>query len=158
MVGGGDDAHLGELRARSRELGVAERVSFEGPRGQAALARDYAAADVLLFPVTWAEPWGLVPLEAMASGTPVVATGTGGSGEYLLHERNCLLHRPGDAAALAEAVERLAADAELRSRLREAGLATAEAHTDTAFNERVERELLRAARDGAPTSPPAPAA
>ncbi len=53
---------------------------------------ELAAADALLFPVQWEEPWGLVPLEAMASGTPVVATGTGGSGEYLRDGDNCLVY------------------------------------------------------------------
>ncbi len=65
--------------AWSGELGLTERVSFERVAGDAVPAI-LAAADALLFPVQWEEPWGLVPLEAMASGTPVVATGTGGSG------------------------------------------------------------------------------
>jgi glycogen synthase len=145
VVGRDEGRHVQALRARARELGVAGRVTFEDPPGPADLARDYASADVLVFPVTAAEPWRLVPLEAMASGTPVVATGAGGWGEYLEHERNCLLHPPGDAGALAAAVERVAADEELRGRLREAGLETAAAFSDRAFNEHVERALLREA-------------
>jgi glycogen synthase len=145
VTGAGDAAHLEELRRSARGLGVGERVDFRPPRDQAALAREYAAADALVFPVTWAEPWGLVPLEAMASGTPVVATGTGGSGEYLEDGRNCLLFPPRDAPALAAALERLAGDAGLRARLRAAGLATAARYSDAAFNERVEAALLREA-------------
>ena len=98
----------------------------------------YAEHDAVLFPVKWEEPWGLVPLESMAVGRPVVATGTGGSAEYLRHEENCLLFEPRDSpAALAAAVERLAADAALRERLRAAGLRTAAPFTEDAYGDAV---------------------
>jgi glycosyltransferase involved in cell wall biosynthesis len=104
-----------------------------------------AAADALVFPVRWREPWGLVPLEAMAVGRPVVATGRGGSGEYLRHEENCLIFDP-DAgpAALAAALRRLAGDELLRDRLRAAGTATVERIGVSAFDEAVEASLERA--------------
>jgi glycosyltransferase involved in cell wall biosynthesis len=97
------------------------------------VADAYAAADAVLFPVTWPEPWGLVPLEGMSVGRPVIATGTGGSGEYLEHERNALLVAPGDPDALAAAVRRLAGDPDLRARLRAGGLETARTYTAAAF-------------------------
>jgi hypothetical protein len=106
----------------------------------------YAAHDAVLFPVTWAEPWGLVPLEAMAVGTPVIATGTGGSAEYLSDEGNALLAAPGDPEALAGAVRRLAADAGLRARLAEAGRRTAEAHPAERGTAVIARELEEALR------------
>ena len=102
-----------------------------------------------LFPVRWDEPWGLVPLEAMARGRPVIATGRGGSAEYLRDGENCLLFPAGEAGALAGAVERLAADAALRARLREGGLRTAPLHTERVLDEAVEHELLEAV--GTPT-------
>lgn len=137
IVGSGDDEHLAGLRALAAELGVGERVSFETvPRDEVAAV--YAGADALLFPVLWEEPFGLVPLEAMASGTPVIATGAGGSGEYLRDGENCLLFAPrDDPAALAAAVERLAADDALRARLRAAGLETAARFDERAFNDAV---------------------
>jgi glycosyltransferase involved in cell wall biosynthesis len=85
----------------------------------------YGDADVCVFPSEWAEPFGIVPLEAMASGTPVVATGTGGSGEYLVDGDNCVLFQPGDVGGLAEGVRALAGDPALRARLIAGGLATA---------------------------------
>jgi glycosyltransferase involved in cell wall biosynthesis len=100
---------------------------------------------VVLFPVQWEEPWGLVPLEAMAVGRPVVASGTGGSAEYLRHEENALIYAPRDSAeALATAVRRLADDASLRSRLRDGGFPTAARFTERRYNEAIENALAEA--------------
>jgi glycosyltransferase involved in cell wall biosynthesis len=114
----------------------------------------YLAADVALFPSEWAEPFGLVGLEAMACATPLVATGTGGSGEYLRHEVNALVVAPGDPAALAAAVRRLAGDAALRRRLVASGRRTASRFTAGAMADELEAwHAAAAARfaGGAPT-------
>jgi glycosyltransferase involved in cell wall biosynthesis len=97
----------------------------------------YAAADAVLFPVTWPEPWGLVPLEAMSVGRPVIATATGGQAEYLRHGENSLIVPAGDPKALADAVRRLAADPDLRERLRAGGFETAARYPQRAFVEGV---------------------
>ena len=145
IVGGGDEEHRAELEGLISRLGVGDRVSFQlHPR--TALGRVYADADAVLFPVVWEEPWGLVPLEGMSVGRPVVATGTGGSGEYLRDGENCLLFAPHeDPTALASAVVRLAGDEALRDRLRRAGFATAERFTERAFNVAVGEEVRAAA-------------
>lgn len=148
VVGSGDHAHLEELRALAECLGVAGRTSFRENVDQDRLRDLYAEADALLFPVIWPEPWGLVPIEAMACGTPVVATGTGGSGEYLRDRSNCLRVQPGDAGELAAAVRTLAESPDLRASLRANGLATAREHTEERFNVAVETEMQRAARAG----------
>lgn len=147
IVGGGDDAHLAELRALTDRLGLEARVTFERhPREE--LPQIYADADALLFPVRWIEPFGLVPLEGMACGTPVVASGRGGSGEYLSDGANCLLFAVEDgASALAAAVDRLAGDARLRERLVTAGRATAEGFTESRFNDAVLAALERSVRE-----------
>jgi glycosyltransferase involved in cell wall biosynthesis len=146
IVGTGAAWHEAKLRDLARTLAVADRISFRGHVPRAQLADTYGAADALVFPVLWEEPWGLVPLEAMAVGRPVVATGSGGSAEYMRHERNCLIFEPrDDPAALADAVGRLEEDAGLRRRLRESGFETARQHTEDAFNEAVARELEQAA-------------
>lgn len=145
VIGGFDVAEEARLRSLSASVGVADRVRFHGQLGRSQIAEAYGAADAVLFPVRWDEPWGLVPLEAMARGRPVVATGRGGSAEYLRHEHNCLLFESDDAAALAGALGRLESDEALRARIRRGGLETASKHTEQVFNHAVERELIRAA-------------
>jgi glycogen(starch) synthase len=133
------------LEERVRASGAGDRVRMLGHQPPAAVRRLYAEHDALLFPVVWGEPWGLVPLEAMASGCPVIATGRGGSAEYLRDNENCLLVPAADAEALAAAVRRLAAAPDLRARLRAGGADTAPRHTEPIFNAAVERHLAEAA-------------
>ena len=144
IAGGSNDHELDRLLRTARELGVGDRVRVLGMLTRAELPAVYAAADVVLFPVHWEEPWGLVPLEAMGLGRPVIATGRGGSGEYLRDGDNSLLVPVGDAEAIAAAVRRLADAPELRARLREGGLATTRRYTETAFNEAVLAALAAA--------------
>jgi glycogen(starch) synthase len=146
IIGAGDPTHIEELRALAQTNGVEERVTFRGPVERAKLVRAYAAADAVLFPVMWEEPWGLVPLEAMAVGRPVIATGRGGSGEYLVDGRNCLLFDPDrdGLRGLAAAVNRLADDPDLRRRLREGGFETSRSYSDRDFDLAAEETLERA--------------
>jgi glycosyltransferase involved in cell wall biosynthesis len=156
VIGRADDRYLARLRSTAERLGVADRLRFsQSPRSE--LRERYADADVFLFPVLWDEPFGLVPLEAMACGTPVVATGTGGSAEFLIDEVNCILVPPGDAPACATAVRRIRDDASLRDRLVRNGLATAR-HLDVdAFATELNAWHVAAAdrfRSGLPRPPP----
>ena len=96
--GTGDERFLAELRAQCARLGVEDRVEF-GHRPRDELPAAYAEADALLFPVRWEEPWGLVPLEAMAVGTPVVATGHRRLGGVPARSRERSGDRPGRRAA-----------------------------------------------------------
>jgi glycogen synthase len=141
IQGSGEEKYTQLLRERA----PADRVSFTvEPRDR--LPHVYAAADAVVFPVQWEEPWGLVPLEAMAVGRPVVASGTGGSAEYLEHEQNCLVYEPRDSPrALAEALRRLASDRDLRERVRQGGLRTAERYTEATYNDAIEAALRVAA-------------
>ena len=105
LVGGdvGDGKHGRLLRARARELGLA--AHFVGYRDDA--ARLLPALDVLAVP-SRAEPFGLVTVEALARGVPVVATSSGGSREIVRDGRDGLLVPPGDPEALAAAIVKAA--------------------------------------------------
>lgn len=138
IVGVGDEATTRRLRERAAPAG--DRIAIEPAVERPALVQVYADSDAVVFPVEWPEPWGLVPLEAMAVGRPVVATGRGGSAEYLRHESNALLFEAGDADALRAALRRLGADPALRAMLRAGGLKTAGRLTEEAWTRNVVRE------------------
>jgi glycogen(starch) synthase len=123
--GRGDEHYRTRLTDLAATIGVADRVRF-GELTRQALRDEYVAADAVLFPALWDEPFGLVPLEAMACGTPVVTTATGGSAEFLFDGSNCLVVPPDDDRALAGAVRRLAGDPVLRRDIVSGGLGTAE--------------------------------
>jgi glycogen(starch) synthase len=144
IVGSWDPVEEGRLRTVARDLGVEDRVEFAGKHDGAALVAAYGDADVALFPVRWNEPWGLVPIEAMGRGTPVIATGRGGSGEYLRDGENCLLFETDDESGLAEAITRLAKSPDLRAKLRAGGIATSARFTEPIYNREVEAELRAA--------------
>jgi glycosyltransferase involved in cell wall biosynthesis len=142
VVGDGDRDHLSELRDLAHRVEVADRVTFLPAEPRERLRDRYAEADALLFPVRWQEPWGLVPLEAMAVGTPVIATGRGGSGEYLRDRENCLLFElESGPSALVDAVLQLGRDESLRHRLHEGGRATAAGIGPDNFSVAVEETL-----------------
>jgi glycogen synthase len=148
IVGDGDPTHLEELREIADRLDVVDRVSFLPGEPRTRLRERYAEADAVVFPVRWREPYGLVPLEAMAVGAPVIATGRGGSGEYLRDRENCLLFDPDQGPrALAEAVIELAEDEDLRRRLREGGAGTSSSIPRDNFNGAVERVLEEVVRE-----------
>ena len=151
--GRGDAGYRARLQEQVRRLGLDGRVRFlDTPRP--ALKDRYRDADVVVFPTLWEEPFGLVPVEAMACATPVVATGTGGSGEFLADGVNCLRIPVGDATALAAAVERLAGDPALREHLTTAGLRTAAELTVDRLADVLEEWHLAAARGFVGALPP----
>jgi len=101
-------------------LGVSGRITIVGRLSRVDLLREYASADVFVLPSLF-EPFGIVLLEAMASGLPVVASRTGGIPEIVDDGRTGCLVPPGDASALAYAIRQLAEDDALRQSLGRAG-------------------------------------
>jgi glycosyltransferase involved in cell wall biosynthesis len=122
-----DPAHLRHLVA---EHGLAGRIGLTGLVDEPADAM--RAVDVVVHASTRPEPFGLVIAEAMACGRPVIATAAGGAAELVDDGADALTVPPGDAAALAGAIRRLAEDPALRARLGAAGRARAERHFDRA--------------------------
>jgi len=91
-----------------------------------------------VIPSTWAEPFGIVALEAMAAGRPVVASRTGGLADIVVDDVTGLLVAPGDAGALAAAMGRLLADDALRARLGRDARARMPAYRASAVVPRIE--------------------
>ncbi|MEP6914162.1 MAG: glycosyltransferase family 4 protein [Acidobacteriota bacterium] len=102
---------------------VRRRVTMLGARSREEVLSTYTSADIFIAPATGNESFGVVLLEAMAAGLPVVASDIPGYREVVRHDVEGLLVRPGDAAALGCAVERILADSCLASRLARAGRA-----------------------------------
>lgn len=92
-------------------------VKFVGWADRKTMTSLLTNACTLWMPGIWAEPFGIVGLEAMARGTPVIASDAGGISDWLVHGETGLLIPPGDASALAKAANRLAMDSGLALRL-----------------------------------------
>jgi D-inositol-3-phosphate glycosyltransferase len=136
VVGGaldpGDDApeteKLEELRRLVHDHRMEDNVDFIGSVDQERLALWYDAADVCAVP-SLTESFGLVALEAMASGTPVVATRVGGLQTVVEHGESGLLVPAGDHQALARAIEEVLTDHRLRTHLTHGARSRAELFT-----------------------------
>ena len=102
-------------------MGLAGKVGFTG------FLEDTPAAmrslDVIVHASTAPEPFGMVIIEGMACGKAVIASQAGGAAELFIDGEDALAHRPGDAAALARQIQRLASDGQLRRRLGDGGRA-----------------------------------
>ncbi len=115
LVIAGEGQRLQELQQLAEEVGLEEKVTFLGYVSHTALAAVYRAAELVVVPSLY-EPFGMVALEAMAAGRPVVATEIGGLSEIVVLERTGLLVAAGDERALAAGMDRV---------LREPGLSAA---------------------------------
>ena len=123
VVVGGDgdgDPETQRLRAIARRAGCAERVTFFAKQARARVPLFYAACDVFVS-APWYEPFGITPLEAMASGRPVIGSRVGGIRSTVVDGVTGLLVPPRDPVALARAIETLRLQPRLRRRMGEAG-------------------------------------
>ena len=122
----GNEEHLERMRRMVFELGIEDRVVFTGELKDARGA--YAAMDVFALTSAQPEPFGGVVMEAMAMGLPVIATNIGGSLDQVENDVTGVFVPPGDAAALADAIEKLMSNSELRQRMGEAGVKRIHSH------------------------------
>jgi glycosyltransferase involved in cell wall biosynthesis len=113
-----DDEYLELLKRTSAELGIVNKVRMLGARSD--IGPIMQALDLLVINSS-AEPFGLVILEAMACGTPVLATAVDGIPEIITHDENGWLVPAGDAQALTGAITHLYSRSLLRERLAEQG-------------------------------------
>lgn len=145
LVVAGDGDERQALERRAGELGLSGRVRFLGAQPRERVLELFRAADAALLSSSW-ENFPHAVVEALAVGTPVVATRTGGVAEVVEHERNGILVEPGDAEALAAAVGRLFGDGELRARLQAAAAASVTAYAPERIYGKLEAVLEQAAQ------------
>jgi glycosyltransferase involved in cell wall biosynthesis len=133
----GSQYTIAELRTVATRLGLGARVGFTGFVNDVAPAM--RALDVVVHASTQPEPFGLVIAEAMACGRAVVVSAAGGAAEIITDAVDALAHSPGDAPALARAIDQLVRDSAMRERL---GHAAAIASARRFTHERLAAELL----------------
>jgi spore coat protein SA len=120
-AGGGRGKMTAYIRALRKNH--SPNVQFEGFRSAKEVAQVYRNADIFCCPSLWQEPFGLVNIEAMASGLPVVASRVGGIPE-IASGGGILLVEPGSPAELALALKKLISDRDLRVKIGSEGLAS----------------------------------
>jgi glycogen synthase len=113
---GEDWGGLARIVQVAHDRDVTDRVSTTGPVSRPELLAEYSSSDLFVLPSRF-EPFGIVLLEAMAAGLPVVATRVGGIPEVVDESRTALLVSPGDALSLADAIRRVLTDPALAARL-----------------------------------------
>ena len=117
VAGGG---WYGELRDRAGALGVGHKVVFGGFVPEEDLPRLYAVAEVAVYPSLY-EPFGIVALEAMAAGVPVVTSDIGGFREVVRHGKTGIHTWANNPHSLAWGINEVLSDGRLAGRLRRAG-------------------------------------
>jgi glycosyltransferase involved in cell wall biosynthesis len=127
IVGGGADSgvldadpEVQRLMALAAELGVRDRVTLLGQVPRSEMPAIFRSADAVVC-APWYEPFGIVPLEAMACGVPVVAAAVGGLRDTVVDGRTGIHVPPRDPAAIASALARLLFEPALRDELGAAG-------------------------------------
>jgi D-inositol-3-phosphate glycosyltransferase len=125
LSGGEPDAEIARLMALRDQLGLHEHITFLGARDQDVLPYYYCAAEALIMPSDY-ESFGMVALEAMACGTPVIASEIGGLA-FLVEDGVNGFHVPTrEPAALADRIRTLLTDAHCRARISSAAQQTAQ--------------------------------
>jgi glycogen(starch) synthase len=112
----GSGTHEQELRRQAADLGLMDHGTFLGWIGDDVLHSLYRIADLCVVPSIY-EPFGLVALEAMASGCPCIVADTGGLREVVPHDEAGLRFRARDPDSLVDSAERVFNDRHLRDRL-----------------------------------------
>jgi glycosyltransferase involved in cell wall biosynthesis len=140
----GDGPERGRLERRAAELGLDGRVRFLGGGGRNDVLTLFRAADAVVLSSSW-ENFPHTVVEALAVGTPVVATAVGGVPEVVRDGENGLLVPPRDAGALAAALRRLVDEPDLRGKLAAAAARSVEPLAEERLLAVVEERLQTAA-------------
>jgi glycosyltransferase involved in cell wall biosynthesis len=137
----GDGPERASLEQRVVSLGLTERVRFLGAGSRDDVIRLFRAADVALLTSAW-ENLPHTLLEALAVGTPVIATAVGGIPEVVRDGENGILVPAGDIGAMAFAIERVARDDALRRTLVSAAAASVEELSEPRILQRIVRAIV----------------
>ena len=139
-----DETYYDELLQSVDALQLTSKVRFELNLLRGDLNGLYKDHHILIIPSIWKEPMGMVFLEGMIAGIPVIHTGVGGSSEVVKDGENCLLFPPGNHESLAQQIQRLAQDRNLYAQLSAGGKKTViERYTLSKMLDEIEEDLER---------------
>lgn len=152
LILAGDGPENSALKEQARNLGVSDRVVFAGRSDRATTAALFAGCELFVLPSRH-EPFGIVNLEAMASGKPVVATRTGGVPEIVVHGVTGWLVPPEDPCSLAAGIAHVLGDEALRRTLAQQGKELATEHDWTKLADAYEAIYCRVLQGAAAATP-----
>ncbi|MCJ7814609.1 MAG: glycosyltransferase family 4 protein [Xanthomonadales bacterium] len=139
----GEGNHLDTCKQLAEQLGMKNRVRFPGWVPHAELDSYYRSARLLAVPSRWPEPFGMVGIEAMARGRPVVAFANGGIPDWLDHGTTGFLIPAGDTSAMAAAIQGLLDDKSLAAQMGQAGAN----HVQNSFSHQVFLDQIKQQMD-----------
>jgi glycogen synthase len=149
LIGDGDAEYINYLKIRAadvvREAGV---ITFKGNMNRSELLRQYRNYDILLVPSIWQEPFGIIILEAMSQGIPVVASSVGGIPEIIRHRESGMLVPPNDAEKMAEAIRDLCETPHMLNKIIDNAIKVIEErYAEVKILDRIENYLLKVLRE-----------
>lgn len=144
LYGHGDADFVAALDGEIQKLGLRDHVQRKlAPAAE--MRQLYSQYDALLFTSNWGEPFALTPLEAMASGLPVITSLDGGQPELARHHVNCLIAGAADPNLYAARIAELSASQHLRESIAATGLEEVRARFDIdPITRQIEKFLLKA--------------
>ncbi len=138
----GDPAFHNHIISRIKGYGLGHLISFTGLIRHEELPRYYATCDILVFPSEWEEPFGIVCIEALSCGKPVIVTDSGAFREIIANNLNGFIVPKRDPEKIAENVLLLLANDNLRNRISGAAIESAKFYSFESIAEKYE-ELYR---------------
>jgi len=139
----GEGNYLETCKQLAGQLGIADRVRFPGWIPHEQLDGYYRSARLLVVPSRWPEPFGMVGIEAMARGRPVIAFANGGIPDWLDHGNTGFLVPPDDVNAMTSAIQNLLDDASLAAQMGQAGVA----HVNNSFSHQAYLDQMKLQMD-----------
>jgi glycosyltransferase involved in cell wall biosynthesis len=138
----GDGSERKNLEKLSESIEGGQKIIFAGKRKD--MANIMKSIDIMVVPSVWEEPFGLVNVEAMYAGVPVIASNVGGIPEIIEDSKTGLLVPPGDEAAIANAVIKLLEDNDLKNRI----IKNARERAENYFSsERMAKDMIKVYED-----------
>lgn len=146
IIGDGNPEFIAYLNKLVKNLKLGGVVKFRGKMSREDVIKEYSKYDILVVPSIWEEPFGIIILEAMSQGIPVVATNVGGIPEIISDKEDGILVAPNDPIAMAEKIKELLEDPGLVRKVSINGIRLIrEKYTDEKIMNQVENYLREVA-------------